>query len=86
MTWSSEQGRRDESRVVEGNIPVESSWEPERVVRGSELIDVPAVLELGLLSVSFDVVPVSLVKGPPPSIQKPKRFFQPEKFEDDRTC
>ena len=79
----SEQGRRDESRVVEGDVPVESSWEPERVIRNSELMDVPAVLELSLLSVGFDVVPAGLVQGFLFCVQKPEPFLQPEKFEDN---
>lgn len=62
---------------------MESSRESERVVRSRELMDVPAVLEFGLLSVGFDVVRTSLVQGFLFCIQKPGPFFQPEKLEDD---
>jgi len=68
---------------VEDDVPLESSREPERVVRGRELMDVPAVLEFGLLSVGLDVVRASLVQGFLFCIQKPGPFFQPEKLEDD---
>lgn len=62
---------------------MESSWEPERVVRGSELMDVPVVLEFGLLSVGLDIVRASLVQGFLFRVQKPGSFSQTEKIEDD---
>lgn len=62
---------------------MESSWEPERVVRGSELMGVPAVLELNLLGVGFDILPISLVQGFLFCVQNPEPFPQPEKFKDN---
>ena len=52
-------------------------------MHGSELMSVPAVLELGLLSISLRVVRVNLVQGLLFCVQKPGSFLQPEKLEDD---
>jgi len=46
-------------------------------------MDVPAVLELSLLGVGFDVLPVSLVQGFLFCVQNPEPFPQPEKFKDN---
>ena len=57
------QKRRDKTRVMEDDIPVESSRKPERVIRGSEPMSIPTVPELGLLSVGLDIVRARLVQG-----------------------
>ena len=68
---------------MEGDAPVESSREPERVVRGSKLVGIPAVIELDLLSVGLVIVRTSLAQGFSFCIQKPGPFLQPEKLEDN---
>ena len=75
--------RRNESGVVEVDVPVESSRQPERVVRSSECMGVPAVLELGLLSVGFGAVCVGLAQGFFFRVQKSRSLLQPEKLEND---
>ena len=79
----SEQKRRNESRVVEADVPVESPREPERVVCGSKGVGIPVVFELGLLSISLNVVCAGLSQGLLFCMQKPGSFLQPEELEDD---
>ena len=62
---------------------MESSREPERIVRRGELEGLPAGLELSLLSVGFGIVRVGLAQGLLSCVQKPSPLLQSEELQEN---
>ena len=65
------------------NTPVESPRELEYVIRGSQPVGLPAVLEFGLLGICFGTVHVGPAQGFFFCVQQASPFLQPEKFEEN---